>query len=193
MKPIKSYLRYFLVVYGLLITFNCSPQSVRIDKKDRKEIRKSQMVLNYQIMDSILNSRNFVLEADFLQNSQGYMIPVTANVNFIMVEDTTGIIQTGSSVNIGVNGIGGLTAGGNITSWEIDKDPKKMSFSLRFDLMTNLGYYNVLMKVYPNKASATITGSTSGRITWDGHLIPLYRSRVFKGQKFTPNVPVRLN
>jgi hypothetical protein len=51
-----------------------------------------------------------------------------------------------------------------------------------FNLVTNLGSFDIYLTVSAdNNAIATISGSTSGRLTWDGHLVNLDNSRVFKG------------
>jgi len=141
------------------------------------------MASNFSILDSLLNTKNFVLEADYLQNGYGVRIPVISDLNFIQVDESNGILQTGSNFRIGYNGVGGVTAVGKIGSWKINKDFKRLSYSLRFSLLTNLGYYDIFMTVTSdNHASATITGLGRGRLTWEGHLETVNNSRVFKGQ-----------
>jgi hypothetical protein len=149
---------------------------------ERKEVRKAQMAENFHILDSLLAAKRFVLEADFLQNRYGEVTPVVSNLNFIKVDNSNGILQTGSNYNLGYNGVGGLTAEGNIQGWKITKDLKKFSYILRFNLLTNIGDYDILMSVNSdNNASATITGLGPGKLTWNGHLATVDNSRVFKG------------
>ena len=63
------------------------------------------------------------------------------------------------------------------------KDLKKFSYMLRFNLLTNIGAYDILMTVNSdNNASATITGLGPGKLTWNGHLATINNSRIFKGQ-----------
>jgi hypothetical protein len=145
-------------------------------------LRKAEMGENFIILDSLLNARSFVLEADFLQNKYGNRIPVVSNVNFIKVDKSKGILQTGSNFSEGYNGVGGETAEGPIGMWKITKNIKSLSYNLRFSLLTNFGNYDIFMTVTSdNHATATITGSGPGRLTWEGHLVTVNNSAVFKG------------
>ena len=81
------------------------------------------------------------------------------------------------------NYVGGVTAEGSIGKYQVYKDHKKMSFTLQFSLLTNIGPYDVTMTVMANaSARATISGLGRGKLTWDGHLETIENSRVFKGQ-----------
>jgi hypothetical protein len=134
------------------------------------------------VLDSLLYSRRFVLEADFLQGKYGDRVYVTSTLNFIRVDGPKGVLQTGSDSRFGSNGVGGVTAEGSIVDYRITNDNKNMSSSVTFNLVTNLGSFDIILTVSAdNNATATITGSTSGRLTWNGHLVNLDNSRVFKG------------
>lgn len=174
----------FLVAGFLMTSQNISAQNEKLTRQERKELRKAQMEANFYILDSLLNSRTFVLKADYLRNRYGTMIPVVSNLNFIKVEGTEGILQTGSNIGFGYNGVGGVTAEGSIGTWEITKDSKKLSYTLHFSMLTNLGSYDVLMYISAdNHASATIRGLSPGWLTWQGELYTIKNSRVFKGQE----------
>ncbi len=174
--------KLFVICLVSLPLFGYS-QDAKLTRKERKEVRKAQMTENFYILDSLLNSRRFVLEAFYLKNKYGDMISVSSMVNFIRVNGSTGVLQTGSYQTIGSNGVGGATAEGTIGLYEITRNTKSLTYNLRFNLLTNIGNYDVHMTVTSdNRASATISGSTSGKLTWDGHLRSLDNSRVFKGQ-----------
>lgn len=184
MKTIRMKMgNLFLIIVFLLISLNGKSQDTKLTRQERKEVRKAWMAANYYVLDSLLNSKSFVLEADFLQDKYGGRIPVVSNLNFIRVDKSTGVLQTGSNISLGYNGVGGLTAEGGINSWEIKKDPKRLSFIVHFSLLTNIGYYDIFMNVGSDyNASATITGLVPGKLTWEGHLKAIDNSRVFKGQ-----------
>lgn len=173
------------LIFGLIwICQNGNAQDRKLTRQERKEVRKAQMTANFYVLDSLLNSKSFVLEADYLQNKYGDRIPVVSNLNFIKVDGSYGILQTGSIAGLGYNGVGGVTAEGSLGSWEINKDPKKLSYNLRFSLFTNLGQYDIFMTVRSdNQATATISGLGPGKLTWEGHLETIKNSRVFKGQE----------
>ena len=185
MKTIKlNTVSLFLILGSFWISLNSYSQDVKLSRQERKEVRKAQMAANYNILDSLLNAKSFVLEADYLRNGYGDIIPVTPTLNFIKVDDLKGVLQTGSNFRIGYNGVGGVTAAGSVGIWKIHKDAKRLNHTLRFSLKTNLGHYDIFMTVTSdNHASATITGMTSGRLTWEGHLETIENSRVFTGQE----------
>lgn len=154
----------------------------QLTRQEKKEIRNSAMAANYQILDSLLSAKSFVLEADYLADKYGFRVPVNSTLNFIKIEGVTGVLQTGSDFRRGSNNVGGATAEGSIGGWEMKRDPKNLSYTVRFNLLSNIGSYNVLLTVNSaNNASATITGTTPGKLIWQGHLTTVNNSRVFKG------------
>ena len=183
MKTIKIFLAGLLVLCGLFgHSVYSSSQDVKPDKQSRKEAKKAQMTANFYVLDSLLRSGRYVLEADFLQNKYGSRISVPPMLNFIRVDGPKGVLQTGSDTRQGYNGVGGVTAEGSIVDYKITNDTKNLSISVTFNLVSTLGNYDIFLTVSAdNNATATISGSTSGRLTWDGHLVTLNNSRVFKG------------
>jgi hypothetical protein len=164
-------------------SFNSYSQRADVSRKDIKEFRKAQLAANYVILDSLITSRNFVLQANYLENKYGDRVNVAPNLNFIQVNGPTGVLQTGLVSGMGFNGVGGVTAEGNLASWEILKNAKKLTLNVQFSLVTNIGNYDISMFVTPdNVASATIRGLGPGSLTWKGHLVAPGSSRVFKGR-----------
>lgn len=159
-------------------------QERKLTRQEQKELRKAQLLANYYALDTLLNMRNFVLEADFLRDKYGVRVPVPSNLNFIKVDGTQGVLQTGNYSGMGYNGVGGATAEGAIGIWEISKNPKKQFYTVHFSMNTNIGNYDIFLTVTSsNNAEATISGLGPGRLTWEGHLEMTYNSRVFKGQR----------
>jgi hypothetical protein len=185
MKTIKKYLISLSWLLGLLfVSVNGHSQDMKVSRQDKKEARKAMMAENYRILDSLLTEKRFVLEADFLQNEIGERAPVASRLNFIKIDGERGVLQTGSDLRVGYNGFGGVTAEGDVVSWKILKDKKSLSYRVSFNLLTKIGAFHVFMTVTSeNRATATISGSTSGKLTWDGHLITINNSRVFKGME----------
>jgi len=184
MKRLKRNSWILLLATGILfITSTGFTQDSKEGKKERKEERKAQLLANFNALDTVLNEKGFVLEADFLINYYGLRYHVPSSLNFVKVDATKAILQTGSDVRFGTNGVGGVTAEGTIGSWKLEKNPKNLSYSLHFSVTTQIGSYDVFMTISAdNHALATITGLTPGRLTYDGHLVALYNTRTFKGQ-----------
>jgi hypothetical protein len=184
MKTMKmKMVSLFWIVGFCCLSINSFSQNVKLSRQELKEARKAQRAANFFILDSLLNSKMFVLEADYLRDASGYRIPVVSLLNFVKVNRENGILQTGSNSGTGYNSVGGVTAEGNVSGWKIFKDFKKQTYRLQFSLMTNIGHYDVSMVIMSDsRAMATITGLGPGKLTWEGHLMTLNNSRVFKGQ-----------
>ena len=173
----------FLIFGFFWISTNSYSQDIKLTRKERKEVRKAQMTANFYILDSLLNTKSFVLEADYLRDTYGYRIPVIPSLNFVKVNDQNGVLQTGSGIRMGYNGVGGVTAVGSIGNWKVYRNMKHLSHTIQFSLLTQIGYYDVYLNISSdNHATATITGFAPGRLTWEGRLETIDNSRVFKGQ-----------
>ncbi len=185
MKTNKMSMVSLFLVFGFFcISLNSNSQDIELTRKERKEVRKAQMAANFQVLDSLLNAKTFVLEADYLQSKYGDRVPVISSLNFIKVDVSNGVLQTGSNTGMGYNNVGGVTAQGSIGTWKIYKDFKNLTYRLQFSLLTNIGHFDVFLTVTSdNHATATITGLGPGELTWEGHLETIYNSRIFKGQE----------
>ena len=152
-------------------------------KKQRKAHRDSVENVEYQLTKNMVDSMQFVLEADYMANRTGNRIPVSSGLNFIKVDSSHVVLQTGNNGRVGNNGLGGVTADGTISKWSVRKDEKNRSFYITMDVMSNIGIYTVFIDVSSSgRATARLTGLGSGQLTWDGNLVPLRESRVFKGR-----------
>ncbi len=173
----------FLLSGLFLFSLNSYSQDTKLNRREKKEVRSAQLVQDYYILDSLFQAKSFVLEADYLQDRYGKRIPVTSNLNFIKVYESNGILQTGAPFGQAYNGFGGVTAEGSIGTWKITWNPDKLSYTLTFGLVTNIGNYDVFMTVNSaNHASATISGLGPGQLTLEDRLETVDNSRVFKGQ-----------
>ena len=160
-----------------------------LTKKERKEAEKAMLTANFYAQDTIINLREFVLEADYLQGRRGEVVPVRSNLNFVKVQDTKGTLQTGSTDNgfsrrFNDNGIGGVTTEGNISNYKVKRNTKSLTHNVTFDLISSLGTFNINMNIMAdNTANATITGARSTYLTWKGTLVALFNTSIFKGQE----------
>lgn len=149
----------------------------------RKEKRKAEAEKQFELTKQMLENKSFVLESDFLQDRYGYRIPVMSDINFVAVDSTEAIIQIGSNWRFGSNGVGGVTAKGQITKWELDENEKSKTFTLRMTVMTPIGFYDLLFSILgTGKSSALLTGLRSGRLTFDGNLVPWSDTSIYVGR-----------
>lgn len=174
-----------VLLLALIISTIIGMAQVKDEKSSstKKEKRKARLEKEYQLTRDMLLNRDFVLEANFLQDRYGHRVPVSAGLNFVAVDSTEAIIQIGSNYSLGANGVGGVTAKGNITQWELKENKKKNTFNLRISVMTAIGIYDVALSISPyGKATANLTGLSAGMLTFDGDMVPWEESIVYVGR-----------
>ncbi|MDD4968542.1 MAG: DUF4251 domain-containing protein [Paludibacter sp.] len=177
MKKIIIILLLAIPGIGLLAQKKAANSPVtKVEKQD------SDLEKQYQLNKYMLENRDFVLEADYLQNRYGRRSVVNSTINFVAVDSTTAIIQIGSDFRVGSNGVGGVTAKGKITSWKLTENTKNMTFNLYLNVMTNIGIYDLYFSISSSgKSTALLTGLTAGQLTFEGDLVPHSESSVYEG------------
>jgi hypothetical protein len=162
MKNLTFYSSSLLFVIGIsLIPYNCKAQDIKLTRQEKKDLRQTELNTNYQAIDTLIERKTFVIEADYLQDQNGSPVPVNSVLNYILVDSVRVVLQTGSNFRSGYNGVGGVTAQGNIQN-----------------------YKDVSMNISANtNATAIITGLSRGSLTWKGYIQNLYKSDVYKGQE----------
>ena len=106
-------------------------------------------------------------------------------INFIACDSVNGVIQIGSDMYIGGNGVGGVTVEGPVTSYKYTFNEKKGSYAVSFSVRSNIGSYDVRMSVYgEGRAEATVTSNWPGRLSYSGYLVQPSSSKVYKGTSF---------
>jgi len=161
-----------------------SKTTKKLTREQKTEQRKADEAAMAKLVERMVQDKKFVLEANFLSNQTGERIIVSNRLNFIAVDSDRITIQLASVSGVGgPNGMGGVTTDGNISKFEIRKTGKsKDVYSIQIFTMTRLGSYDILMTVLPNgNADASIGGTWSGKLNYHGMLVPLGRSKVFKG------------
>ena len=154
-------------------------ESSTLSKKEKRQLEQEKQ---FQQTQALLESRNFVLEADFLQDRYGNRVFVSSIINFIAIDSTEAVIQIGSNHSFGPNGLGGVTAKGRITNWELKSNDKKKTFRLTVNVMTSIGIYDVNFSIGSSgRTTALLTGLRRGNLSFEGNLIPLQESAVFEG------------
>lgn len=152
-------------------------------KEKKKMERKAEDERNYIATGNMLDSMKFVLEADYLSNRRGNRAIVSNSLNFIQVDSTNAILQVGRNTGMGNNGVGGTTVEGKISNYKVTRDDKKKSYFVQMNIMSVVGVYDVFINVSGDgNALATISGINGGKLNWEGDIVALNESRVFKGR-----------
>jgi hypothetical protein len=184
-KKEKGMKLHILLIIGFLFSthqIHAQITEKQLRKLERQEANKEMRKKQQEMTSKMLENRTFVLEANYLSNNRGARSVVSSTINFIKVDEGRAVIQIGNDRSMGYNGVGGVTAEGEITSWELHKN-KKGSYSVTFRVMTTIGHYDIRMNISDiGSARATLSGLHYGSLTYEGNLTPVETSRVYKGR-----------
>ncbi len=154
-------------------------ENPELTRKEKKAIERERL---YKLNKEMLESKSFVLESDYLQNRYGVRIPVNSTINFVLVDGEEAVIQIGSNTGSGHNGVGGVTAKGKITKWELKENEKKNTFDLTMHVLTSIGMYDIRMNIGNYGANARLTGLRRGNLTFSGDMVALEESVIYEGR-----------
>lgn len=174
------------LVVALVLVFSASFVFASGNSQDtvltRKEKRQAEAAQQYALTKSMIENKDFVLESNSLDNRYGYRFIVNPSINFVMVDNNQAVIQIGSNYGLGANGVGGVTAKGNITRWDVTKNKDQESYNIFMVVSTPIGTYDLNFDVRSGgQASARLSGLRPGHLTFNGNLIPISDSRVYEG------------
>jgi len=150
--------------------------------KESKSEKALRIEREYMATEKLIDSSTFILSADFLSNNRGYRVMAEPLLNFIKLDSSQVVVQTGNNSGFGYNGVGGLTIQGKLTEKIVKKDLPHKSFMVRMSISSYLGHYDVFMNITASgKAYATLSGNYRGKLTFEGRLYPLKGARAFQG------------
>jgi hypothetical protein len=155
-----------------------------LTREQKNEQRRLEAEETAKVVDWMVKNKKFVLEAYAVSNQYGERYEVNSRINFIAIDSNKITIQLASMSGMGgYNGLGGITAEGRITEFKISKTGKKSSgYSIQILAMTTIGSYDIFFNVSTNsRADASIGGSWGGKLNYHGFLIPLSKSKIYKG------------
>jgi hypothetical protein len=161
-----------------------SETTKKLTREQKNEQKRIEAEETAKMVDWMVNQRKFVLEANTISNQTGERRQVSSSINFIAIDSNKITIQLASMSGIGgYNGMGGITADGTISMFKITRHGKKSNgYNIQVLAMTSIGTYDIFFSVSPNSnADASIGGSWGGKLNYHGYLIPLGKSKIFKG------------
>lgn len=178
-----------LLMMLALILNGQAQEEQKLTRKEKQAILKKERAaadsVDKVITAIIIENKKFVLEADQLRDRYGNMAFVMSSINFIAVDTSIAVFQFGSAHTVGVNGLGGVTVEGRLTSYEVKKNEKNGSYYIQLNLSSSLGTFNVSLNVSPNgNASATVNAMSGGKLHYSGKLVPLQASNVYQGMSW---------
>lgn len=185
--------KHIIFVVATLLTVSVFGQEVgtvddkttkKLTREQRLEQRRAKEEATAKMVDWLIENRQFVLKARFLSNQTGERIPVNDDLNFIVIDSTEITIQIASTMGIGgPNGLGGITARGSISQFEVQRIGRnKESYNIRILAMTSIGSYDIFLSISPtSNTDASISGTGRGRLNYHGVIVPVKGSRIYKG------------
>ncbi len=187
MKKIIFVIVLFLVNVGFInaqdesMANQDSAVQTKVDKhKLKKERNRETAVENLNRLDSLIKSKNWVIEANTIYNRYNMGYPVNSTLNFVSLKDSVLTVQFASDESMGANGLGGITFEGKLMRYDITKN--KNIFIHCTALTSLIGSSDIFLNVYSNgRSSAKISDNWGNRYTFDGYIVPYNRSRVYKG------------
>ncbi len=160
-------------------------QQKKLQKELKKEQQEEEAAKNAIMVGLMVEHKKFILEAERLQDNHGNTVNVSSMINFIACDSVHGVIQIGSDMYIGGNGVGGVTVEGPVTNYKYTFNEKKGIYSVSFNVRSTIGSYDVRMTIYgEGRAEATVTSNWPGRLAYSGHLVQPSSSKVYKGTSF---------
>jgi ATPase subunit of ABC transporter with duplicated ATPase domains len=155
----------------------------KLKKQEKKEQREARLEAKSRLNQQLIESRKFVLEADQLSNRYGESAYVSSNLNFILVDSGEAVIQIGSHSGMGANGVGGVTAEGKITKYEVTNNEKRNTTSVEIMVTTALGMYEVRFYIMSGtRSTAELTSAVrGGNLTFHGDIKPIQAASIYQG------------
>ena len=183
-KIMKPTIKLILMVM-LMVSANAVAQDEQtLSRKERKAIQEQLDSLKFVQAVNAIDSRQFTLEAERVVFKRGQTAYVTSNTNFVSVVGDKAVVQVAFNIpGGGLNGVGGVTVEGSFSNYDLRKDKKGNLFlslnvmgtgiSARVDITLYNGSNQAIVNIVPN--------FHSNNITLKGIILPLDKSRVFKG------------
>lgn len=180
MKRIAFVMEMFLLMWA----GSAAAQERELTKEEKKALQEHIDSLHHADAERAMYERAFTMEADQVIFKRGQRAFVASNTNFVLVEGDHAVVQTAFNVPVsGPNGLGGVTVEGSFSDYDLRKDKKGNLFlslnvvgvgiSARVDITLYKDSNQALVDISPN--------FNSNKITLKGIILPLDKSRVFKG------------
>jgi len=182
--------RIIFTALAMLIGIYAFSQDQELSKKEQKKLQKElkkeqqaeEAAKQAAVVGLMVEYQRFVLEADRLRDKRGNTVNVSSSINFIASDSINGVLQIGSNHYVGLNGVGGITIEGPISNYKYSLNEKSNSYNITYHVSSSVGHYDVHMIVSSDgRADATVSSNWPGKLNYQGFLVPIMNSRVYKG------------
>jgi len=182
MKKSEFNISKFFLILGLSwICIIGNSQDLKLNKKQKKEAIKAERLKDYEVLGPLLESRKFMFATDRVQGTTGEMAYNVVQVDEPKVFVRCETLKNTSGWNSGVRdnstppvGSTGLFFEGDIYRWELSKNPKNLSYSIKFEVQTTGGnpgtFYEIGMNINTNKSANIEIKSKGGHMVYSNYL-----------------------
>ncbi len=183
----KRIILLLLIVFGSGLIIDSNAQSAREEKKKEKAEKKAakmkQDSINNDNLKIMVVSKAFVLEANTLYARTGQSFTLNSTTNFVGFDGKNSTIQLAFDQLVGWNGVGGVTLDGTIAKMEIVDNKKGLGFTINATVRQKVGgAVTLIFRVSADgNARVDMSGSFGERISYQGRIVPLAETRVYKG------------
>ncbi|GEM_PF-3314543 len=127
-------------------------------RKQRKKERLELFELQKQEASGLLESRDFVLQAERISGKNTIPINVANQINFIRIDGDDLIVQYGLNAGAGRNGLGGVTYEGKIRRFDTKDLGEGKSHNTRIQFFTPYlnGVATINIRIRGNQAQASV-------------------------------------
>ncbi|WP_020530206.1 DUF4251 domain-containing protein [Flexithrix dorotheae] len=174
----------FIFIFCLIGSYGFGQETNKnLSKKEKKALKRQEALENKEALLLIVNKQRFVIEANTVFDRYGQSFIMNPTTNFVGVKDDVATIQLAFDAVVGLNGVGGVTLDGKISKYEVKegKDTKPITINMRASGAA-MGPVSLSITVQPDgNARAYISGDFGERISFQGRLVSLEKSGVYKG------------
>lgn len=161
--------KYVLLVAAVMLVATISTaqdkeekQAEQLDGKELRKQKKQERLALFELQkeegSELIESRDFVLQAERISGKSAVPVNVAHHINFVKIEGDDLIVQYGLNSGVGRNGLGGMTFEGKIRKIETKDLGEGKSFNTRIQFSTPYlnGVATVNISVRGHRARASI-------------------------------------
>lgn len=159
-------------------------ERLRKRAQEERQIIRDDSIQFVQAINAIRNG-SWALEASNVTFNNGVTRFVTANTNFVSVDDGQAVVQTAfnnSNIN-SPNGLGGITLEGRVIGEELKMDKEgNVYYNYSIQGADISATVNVVVTANSNQATATVNPNfNSNQMTLSGYIYPYDTAGVIEG------------
>ncbi len=155
-------LSLLLIVFETNVISNAQVRDPNQMKKRNTE-KEAEQNLTFFRIDSLLNSRQFVFQAEFNQGS---------DMVFVVVDSSYGEVQDGNRNNLQ----------GHITQYEVKKNEKKKTLSVTIKMRGVLSTADVFIFIGTDRnGKATVKSEFPGYFSFYGNVVEFENANIYEG------------